>query len=140
MGLVDDIIDRMQEIVSSVGDTLVDNAIELVTKVIISGLTITLAAPGVELAKYYNRRVGWVDPLLLPPLQVYPYGDLLVTHGGEIITQTLEAIPYTGPSGLPSDILDVISIGDLGGLDTIWGYTGFLLPSTTGTDQGGPHA
>jgi hypothetical protein len=65
MGVVDEIIDEIEDIL----DSVVDKGIELLLKVIISGFTLITSAPGIALASHYNNQIGYVDPLLMPPVK-----------------------------------------------------------------------
>lgn len=72
MGVVDDIIDRLEEILDELGDTIVENVIGTLAKILISGITVVGSTPGLLLASVFNNRIGYIDPLLLSPIQCYP--------------------------------------------------------------------
>jgi len=67
MTVVQDIIDNIAEIAQS----LVDNAISKLLKIVISGYTLLFSAPAIALGSLFNDEVGYVDPLLLTPLETF---------------------------------------------------------------------
>jgi len=101
MGVVDDIIDRIEEIATA----LINDAIEALLKIVISGYTLVMSSPAIALATMFNDDVGWVDPLLLPGLVVTTQKfDLIDT--GMIVMEAHEAefrIPDLG--GLPCNYI-----------------------------------
>lgn len=65
MGVFDDMVEDVA------GDI-----IELLLKTLLSGTVLVSSTPAIALASAFNSRVGFVDPLLLPPRQTfrdYPY-------------------------------------------------------------------
>jgi len=126
MGVVDDIIDRIEEIVASIGDTVLESGVELLTKVLISGATAVFSYPVIELAKHYNNQVGYVDPLLLPPILAYR------TSLDEFVTSSSLECDYTdlvvGPplKGLACTTVDSWEVGSIGGLPTVRGFTWYV--------------
>lgn len=105
MGVVDDIIDRIQEIATA----LINDAIEALLKIVISGYTLVMSSPAIALASMFNDDVGWVDPLLLP--------GLVVT------TQKFDLLD-TNPLAMEAYVSE-FSIPDLGGL--LCNYRAFTM-------------
>lgn len=73
MGVVEDIMDGIEDILQSV----IDKGLQYLLEVLISGFTLVFSAPTIALATLFNDEPGFVDPLLLPPLEVqYCHMDL----------------------------------------------------------------
>lgn len=121
MGLVDDIIERISEIVGSVGDTILESGTELLTKILVSGATAVFSYPTIELAKFYNDQVGYVDPLLLPPLLCYPVNLDDFVLSGSLECEYTDLVVGPPLSGLACTTSDTFEVGELDGLETITG-------------------
>jgi len=62
-----------------------EDIIELLIKTLFSGTVLLASTPPIALATIFNNRVGFVDPLLLPPRQTfrdYPYSMFDVIDSG----------------------------------------------------------
>lgn len=66
MAIHEDIIDGIEDILQSV----VDSGLQKLLEVLIAGFTLVFSAPTIALATIFNDEPGFVDPLLLPPLEV----------------------------------------------------------------------
>lgn len=89
MGTVSDIIEGIGDILQSI----LDEGLAKLLEVLISGFTLVFSAPTITLATIFNDKPGFVDPLLMPPLECYE-----------------QRIELLAPD--PSGLLDV-TVGDL---------------------------
>lgn len=108
MGVVEDIVNGMESIL----DSAIDKGLEMLLKVIVSGFTLITSAPGIALATHYNNQIGFVDPLLLPPInttaaQIVDFG---VIEAGDVVTRATylqdSYVPYSAIVTTPSSIAD----------------------------------
>lgn len=110
MGTVQDIVDGIEDILQSV----VDNGLQKLLEVLISGFTLVFSAPAIALATMFNDKPGFIDPLLLPPLKVgYQRLNLLDLHidALDCVDRNLslrDSIEYLYASAKPLDMTDAI--------------------------------
>lgn len=79
MGVVEDIMDGIEDILQSV----LDSGLAKLLEVLISGFTLVFSAPTIALATIFNDSPGFIDPLMLPPIPV-TYGKFEIHHFSDV--------------------------------------------------------
>ena len=118
MGVVDDIIDRIGEILDETTDTILSKGLEMIAKVLISGGTIVGSSIPIALASWFNSQVGYIDPLTLSPVATYE-AAILISPPGFTLECFETRIPPLSQGGLETTLFDtsrrnMIEFGDRG--------------------------
>jgi len=105
MGVVDDIIDRIGEILDETTDTILSKGLEMIAKVLISGGTIVGSSIPIALASWFNSQVGYIDPLTLSPIATYE-AAILISPPGFTLECYETRFPPLSQGGLQTTVFD----------------------------------